>query len=179
MPCAYHSWVLFGRDALQRTNPRGTRQCTCTDQPSAGIATCFKLKITTFSLTLMLFALGDGQSVDSSKKSKEGKDFFVPWHLPLHRAEGQDAANKIRQSLPSHIDPSEDPADDGNQANQSGPNGVRHGEVDTEKRTVVFQRYYHLFEKGELENLCNEIEGLVVVESFYDKSNWCVVVERT
>ena len=42
----------------------------------------------------------------------------------------------------------------------------------------VLLRYYHVFEEGELEELVKKVEGLVVVESYYDQGNWCSVLER-
>ncbi|KAK9865001.1 hypothetical protein WJX84_004818 [Apatococcus fuscideae] len=54
--------------------------------------------------------------------------------------------------------------------------GVR---FDEQKQTLVFRRYYHLFEEGELSELVSSIEAAHVAECFYDKSNWCVVMSRT
>ena len=39
-------------------------------------------------------------------------------------------------------------------------------------------RYYHLFKKGELENIINNINNISIIDSFYEKSNWCVVVQK-
>lgn len=47
----------------------------------------------------------------------------------------------------------------------------------------VYQRYYHLFKEGELEALCHEavdasgMKGRVRA-SYFDKENWCVVLQR-
>ena len=46
----------------------------------------------------------------------------------------------------------------------------------------TFQRYYHVFVRGELEELVNQtaIEGyeFQILESYYDKSNWCVILQK-
>eukprot|EP00123_Amoebidium_parasiticum_P012113 comp21128_c0_seq1/m.28560 comp21128_c0_seq1/g.28560 ORF comp21128_c0_seq1/g.28560 comp21128_c0_seq1/m.28560 type:complete len:234 (-) comp21128_c0_seq1:406-1107(-) len=42
----------------------------------------------------------------------------------------------------------------------------------------VFQRYYHLFAEGELEQLVQQVVGLRAVESGYDRDNWWVVAEK-
>jgi len=39
-------------------------------------------------------------------------------------------------------------------------------------------RYYHLFKKGELDDLVNQIEIGKVVETGYDRDNWYVIAER-
>ncbi|XP_050679893.1 alkylated DNA repair protein alkB homolog 8 isoform X1 [Leptidea sinapis] len=41
----------------------------------------------------------------------------------------------------------------------------------------TFLRYYHVFEEGELDSLC-ESEGLAVDRSFYEEGNWCVICTK-
>ncbi|KAJ1345806.1 hypothetical protein KIN20_000424 [Parelaphostrongylus tenuis] len=43
---------------------------------------------------------------------------------------------------------------------------------------VTFYRFYHVFQKGELENLVNSIPSLNVIRSSFEHGNWCVVVEK-
>ena len=52
------------------------------------------------------------------------------------------------------------------------------GRVDRVKGTVVFKRYYHLFDRGELDGLVHGIPGVRLIASFFDKSNWCVVFRK-
>ena len=52
------------------------------------------------------------------------------------------------------------------------------GQVDEAKRTVVFKRYYHLYDKGELEGLVEQVPCVQLVSSFFDKSNWCAMFEK-
>lgn len=42
----------------------------------------------------------------------------------------------------------------------------------------TFQRYYHVFRHNELTELFLQVEGVRVLEEFYDHENWCVVVEK-
>ena len=42
----------------------------------------------------------------------------------------------------------------------------------------TFQRYYHVFCRSELTKLFSQIEGVGVLEEFYDHENWCVLVEK-
>ena len=53
--------------------------------------------------------------------------------------------------------------------------------VDAASDSVVLQRYCHVFQQGELEQLWATLgAGAVVVEeSFFDASNWCVRVTKT
>lgn len=75
-------------------------------------------------------------------------DYLVPWHVPMHRAEAARAA------------------------------AARTAEQDTSKSTIRLERFYHLFEQGELDELVSSMPGAKVIDSFYDKDNWCVIFGR-
>jgi alkylated DNA repair protein alkB family protein 8 len=86
---------------------------------------------------------GDTCSISSSSST----DYFVPWNIPLYRAEAAAVAAA--------------------------------GTVDRQKNTVVFQRYYHLFNEGELEELIEkQVEGVELKSSVYDADNWVVEMVR-
>ena len=112
-------------------------------------------------------------------------DYFVPWHLPLHRAQ----ATGLLQSIPGAPDwarPKSSQACPGGMqptaASGGGldvtPDQLRGVRFDEQKQTLVFRRYYHLFEEGELPELVSNIQGAHVADCFYDKSNWCVVMSK-
>lgn len=42
----------------------------------------------------------------------------------------------------------------------------------------VVHRFYHVFQQGELEELCQTFDSLEMVENYYDKGNWCVVFRK-
>ena len=42
----------------------------------------------------------------------------------------------------------------------------------------TFQRYYHVFQSGELTALFGSVPGTRVLEEFYDHENWCVLVSK-
>ncbi|KAK8965687.1 hypothetical protein KSP40_PGU015332 [Platanthera guangdongensis] len=81
------------------------------------------------------------------------QEYFVPWHLPYHRAE-------VSGTLTTEI-----------------ANGL--AKKDDKKGAVVYNRYYHVFVEGELQRLVAGIDNVKTVEQFYDKSNWCVVLQKT
>ncbi|CAL5202898.1 unnamed protein product [Lathyrus oleraceus] len=94
--------------------------------------------------------LGDLKEEDNAKNQQE---YFVPWHLPYHRAEVSGAsAHALATGLATK---------------------------DDIKGAVVYNRYYHVFSEGELESLTNGISNARVVDQFFDKSNWCIILERT
>jgi hypothetical protein len=52
-------------------------------------------------------------------------------------------------------------------------------EFDSKKNLVVFQRYCHMYRKGELELLCAKVPGLEVLESSYERGNHVVSLRAT
>ncbi|CAM9345993.1 unnamed protein product, partial [Hapterophycus canaliculatus] len=56
--------------------------------------------------------------------------------------------------------------------------GVRVDGLGGSAGSVVYQRYCHVYAEGELEGLVERVDGLRLIESYYDRSNWCVVAER-
>ncbi|RHN74032.1 putative tRNA (carboxymethyluridine(34)-5-O)-methyltransferase [Medicago truncatula] len=87
------------------------------------------------------------------KNVKNQQEYFVPWHLPYHRAEVSGAsAHALATGLATK---------------------------DDVKGAVVYNRYYHVFSEGELESLTNGITNARVVDQFFDKSNWCIILEKT
>ena len=93
-----------------------------------------------------------------AERDEGANDYFVPWHLPFHRAEASAAA-----ALAGEADA---------QSASGGP------VLDRIKGTVVFKRYYHLFEERELRGLGEQLAGVRVADVIYDKSNWCMVLQR-
>lgn len=55
-----------------------------------------------------------------------------------------------------------------------------HGVVDDTRGVVVFNRYCHVYVEGELQALFTAAggNGVEVVDSYFDKSNWCIVVRK-
>ncbi|XP_020869568.1 alkylated DNA repair protein alkB homolog 8 [Arabidopsis lyrata subsp. lyrata] len=96
----------------------------------------------------------DENSVDESLEAlkKSQQEYFVPWHLPYHRAEVSGAS---ASALASGL-----------------------AKKDDRKGAVVYNRYYHVFSEGELERLASGVGNAMIVDRFYDKSNWCIVLQK-
>lgn len=59
--------------------------------------------------------------------------------------------------------------------------GMRDGPEPAEvegRDEVQYERYYHMFREGELEELVGLARGLELVEGYYDHQNWAAVVRR-
>jgi alkylated DNA repair protein alkB family protein 8 len=123
----------------------------------------------------------DGTKAGAAQAVASG-DYFVPWHVPFHRADAAAAARHVsaaeqQQGLQQHS--TQQLVQSASCAAQAaGGAAAAEPRVDGRKGAVVFQRYYHLFEEGELDALVAQLPGATLVESFYDKDNWCCVFER-
>jgi tRNA (uracil-5-)-methyltransferase TRM9 len=47
-----------------------------------------------------------------------------------------------------------------------------------DKAQPVLRRYYHLFRQGELEQLVEQVPGVAVARSYFDKENWVVELHK-
>ncbi|KAI8914883.1 hypothetical protein PhCBS80983_g05132 [Powellomyces hirtus] len=99
---------------------------------------------------LLIFVWAFEQEKRSRRRFEE-QDVFVPWKMPknVYLPEGSAAANTT-------------------------PNTT----VEEEGGDVVYQRYYHLFKEGELEEIVGRSEGAIIDMSGYDRDNWYVIVTK-
>lgn len=93
-----------------------------------------------------------------SQGEATSNDYFVPWHLPFHRAE---AALQVLKAEQEH--------------DNTPASSIR---IDNKKNAVVFSRYYHVYEQFELDQLVQSVPEAEVLDSFYDKDNWCCVMGK-
>jgi hypothetical protein len=129
---------------------------------------------------------GGGEGAAASAAAV-GPDYLVPWHVPFHRAGtlAKHVAQQEQQKQQMWGGGAETGAG-GAAAEGTGAAGARRGvgaaagapRVDATKGAVVYQRYYHLFEEGELQGLVALVTGVKLVDAFYDRSNWCGVFEK-
>jgi alkylated DNA repair protein alkB family protein 8 len=47
--------------------------------------------------------------------------------------------------------------------------GIKDYQINEEKKTVVYKRYYHVFKEGEMEDLLKEIEGFKLIDRYFGK----------
>lgn len=51
-------------------------------------------------------------------------------------------------------------------------------ENETTNSPELFLRFYHVFDEGELNNLCTKLNNIHIIKSFYDEGNWCVMFKK-
>ncbi|KAL4508572.1 hypothetical protein ABPG72_003876 [Tetrahymena utriculariae] len=90
---------------------------------------------------------------EQTEKSFSEQDVFVPWNLQNKYEDEKVVKGEIKPNTDIQI----------NEAKQS----------------VVYKRYYHVFKKGELEELISRIPNCKINDSYYDHANWVVKIEKT
>lgn len=93
---------------------------------------------------------GETILIHKNRTQFEQQDLLVPWHLRGQASKGQASKN---------------------------PENLGDDSKSTAKEKVFF-RYYHVFVKGEMEELCQTIENVRVKETYYDQGNWCVIFQK-
>lgn len=88
-------------------------------------------------------------ALEQQEKKFQYQDNFVPWHLQ------QKWENEVK-------------------VESMGPNIIK----DEKSNCIVYQRYYHVFIKGELEKLLQQVEGIEIEKSYFDHANWCCIVKK-
>lgn len=96
--------------------------------------------------------------VNESRHVFEQQDLLVPWHY--RGGKKKSMCDNNDESLCC-----------------SGPRLVesKQGKVQRER---VFQRFYHVFKENELVDDCRKLNNISIVQSYYDKGNWCIVLEK-
>ncbi|KAK5815754.1 S-adenosyl-L-methionine-dependent methyltransferase [Linnemannia elongata] len=83
---------------------------------------------------------------------KETQDVFVPWALAKKPIESKKSSETKKPKA------------------NSRPQGAA---------APVYNRYYHLFHKGELEDLVLQTNKASIVQQGYDRDNWWCILEKT
>ncbi|ANQ07022.1 Uncharacterized protein PCOAH_00014240 [Plasmodium coatneyi] len=84
----------------------------------------------------------------------ESQDIFVPWYLqPQHTLEGTEDVKEVESPEREVLHPAK---------------------KDLEK----LQRYYHVFRKEELHDLCLSIHGVRIEDFFFDNNNWAILLRK-
>ena len=129
-------------------------------------------------------------SVHNNRTEFKTRDLLVPWHLKDRKIQtGENLETKkddkasLGYSLCSVNKSDSKPDSDfkmclGSNFGISSESRTWPGRK-TECSVPVYHRYYHLFQQGELEQLCGQIPGIKVQSSYYDQGNWCVILEKT
>ena len=91
-------------------------------------------------------------AMEQKEKKFTEQDNFVPWHLQK-KYQNETKVETL----------------------ENGPNIMENKKIDC----TVYQRYYHVFYKGELEDLINKASSEVeIIKSYFDHANWCCIIKK-
>ena len=91
-------------------------------------------------------------AMEQKEKKFTEQDNFVPWHLQ-NKYENETKVETLK----------------------NGPNIMEDKNIDC----TVYQRYYHVFYKGELEDIINKTgDNVEIVKSYFDHANWCCIIKK-
>lgn len=121
------------------------------------------------------------QETDSKRKF-HGTDVLVPFNAQPKYLDTSSTKRNEKESSNSQDNSNQSAVD-----RQSKGKGVAEmmagqysgAEFDSKKNLVVFQRYCHMYRGGELESLCEQVPGLEVLDSSYEKGNHVVLLRVT
>ncbi|XP_061537513.1 alkylated DNA repair protein alkB homolog 8 isoform X2 [Phycodurus eques] len=126
----------------------------------------------------------DKLSVHVNRTAFHSQDLLVPWHLKEgkggKRREGDlgVARTDIAKTKCKKIS-TDSCLDSPVSSVRSHSNADSHHESEKQSGPApVFHRYYHVFQQGELEQLCVQVEGVNVQSSYHDQGNWCVILKK-
>nr|XP_020495617.1 alkylated DNA repair protein alkB homolog 8 isoform X1 [Labrus bergylta] len=131
----------------------------------------------------------DGKlSVHTNRTAFNTQDLLVPWHLKEGKRRGEvepvetgrkdkmkdDSKKTSGKSCPTTSKDSKPIPSIGTTQSST----VKPKSESDSSPAPVFHRYYHVFQQGELEQLCGQVAGVEVQSSYHDQGNWCVILEK-
>ncbi|XP_068612791.1 alkylated DNA repair protein alkB homolog 8 [Brachionichthys hirsutus] len=137
----------------------------------------------------------DGKlSVHTNRTAFDTQDLLVPWHLKEGKRQGEGVKKDIVKEQTKKTSGntcasfssaamttsgcSPDPGF-GSISSGSSQESIISTKPETGSSSLpVFHRYYHVFQQGELEQLCGQLAGVKIQSSYHDQGNWCVILEK-
>jgi alkylated DNA repair dioxygenase AlkB/ubiquinone/menaquinone biosynthesis C-methylase UbiE len=120
---------------------------------------------------------------EGSRRRFATEDVFVPFnaqpkYLDLQQQQQQHSDDKDGPKGEETETPSnESPAEDGKSTAQVYSEAFTNAQYDDRKGLVVFQRYCHMYRKGELEELVTHVPGLQLLESGFEAGNYFIILQ--
>jgi len=97
----------------------------------------------------------------------EAQDVLVPFHKRQYPAKASIDEKKDGEPRDGDVEDNTEEEDKGRKGASNGTRG-----------SIVYQRYCHVYQEGELEVLVASLPWCELVGSYYDCGNWAVEVRR-
>ncbi|KAJ9601051.1 hypothetical protein L9F63_000786 [Diploptera punctata] len=118
------------------------------------------------------------------KNRKDGNSESKPKKVSNDGVAGENMVSSVLPSLPVHTNRTQFQHHDllvpwKLKPGQNSKSETKPDEQNTSDLVPTFYRYYHVFEEGELEQLCGMVKGAKIVSSYYDQGNWCIILQKS
>ncbi|MEQ2198054.1 hypothetical protein XENOCAPTIV_007082 [Xenoophorus captivus] len=119
-------------------------------------------------------------SVHTNRTAFNSQDLLVPWHLKGRKTHGEEeSSGRFSSREEPNPDFDSSMSSDTTHSPDSKPSPSDNMcQIPGGSSVPVFHRYYHVFQQGELEQLCTQVTGIKVQTSYHDQGNWCVVLQK-
>ncbi|XP_057695539.1 alkylated DNA repair protein alkB homolog 8 isoform X2 [Corythoichthys intestinalis] len=164
---------------LKDNNPRNNI-CDVTNEPERKPSACARRNLEDYKKRPAddYTVTHDKLSVHINRTAFDSQDLLVPWHLK--EGKGRKREGDLGETKTNITKFSTDTCPDNPDSSVlSHSNADR--QHDSQRQTSpapVFHRYYHVFQQGELEQLCVQVKGIKLQSSYHDQGNWCVILEK-
>lgn len=112
------------------------------------------------------------QHIQYRKPGKKSRGNYEEYSIALPAGEAEEnKTSKNEISLPIHVNRTEFQYED-----MLVPWKLQKKKGDDQERK--FLRYYHVFDDGELEELCQHVPGIEVIKCYYDDGNWSLMFKK-
>ena len=126
----------------------------------------------------LFYAWAAEQAAGRSGHEFASPDVFVPFHNRVDHKARQNAASESSRSSDASSPPTAADDHGGDGGDRVATLEAMGGVFDASKRAVVFQRYCHVYQAGELRTLIEAVGGVDILEEYDDTGNHCVVVQK-
>jgi alkylated DNA repair protein alkB family protein 8 len=115
--------------------------------------------------------------INEKREVFEQQDLFVPWKFRGINQDKKTKSNvsKSKEETQEHDDSVKQSQEDNSVKQSQEDNSSVKSTCDSH----VFHRFYHVFKEGELLELCRQLENITTKDLFYDRGNWCALLEKT
>lgn len=138
--------------------------------------------------------VGVNLHIHENRTQFQHKDLLVPWKLntkcdKVNKSDNNSSKNGNNSSKSDNNSSKNDDNSSKYENNSSkSPNNSSKSDNTSSKSDKLSKdkleetdstllRYYHVFEEGELDELCKEV-GFEIEDNFYEEGNWCVVCKK-
>ena len=122
------------------------------------------------------------EQANDSRRRFHSRDVFVPFNAQpkyLDKVPSGDSRSTVNDTIAPRGTNQSHPSSMSKSVAQVYSEAYKNADFDEKKGLVVFQRYCHVYQKGELEDLVSRVSNVSLLESGYESGNHFVILKVT